>query len=99
MSPVDLIDTFTVLSVRVFSAVVFVMSVWALFEALRASAYAYQSAFKRSKTFWVSVTAACTVFSALACFTGYNSVLTQLAAAVAAGVFMADVRPAVSTRR
>lgn len=79
------------------------MSVWAFSTAVQASDYAYQSAFKRTKRFWVIVTALCLVFSLLSLWTTYrgggSSIFLQLIVATAAGVFLADVKPAVSVRR
>ena len=84
---------------KAFAVAVLVMSAWALLTALQATDYAFTSAGKRTKGFWVAVTAGCTVVSALILLTPFNSLLFQLIVAVAAGVFMADVRPAVRVRR
>lgn len=99
MSPIELVFLVTITIDKAFALVVAVMSVWALVSALSATNYAYESAFKRTKNFWVAVTAGCTVVSLLMLFTNFNSLFLQLIVATAAGVFMADVRPAVTVRR
>lgn len=103
MSPIYLVVMVEFLFNTVFALVVAGMSVWALIVAAQATNYAYQSAGKRTKTFWVAITAACAVFSVLNLVSlspsGGFSWLLQLVAATAAGVFLADVRPAVSVRR
>lgn len=81
------------------SAVVFGLALFALLEALRAPASAYDWSFKRTKSFWLAVTGAAALFSGMmlmqAFFFGGSSIFLQLIAATAAGVFLADVRPAV----
>ena len=103
MSPIILVSLVDTLIGTVFALVIAVMSVWALIVALQATNYAYESAGKRTKTFWVAVTAACAVFSVFSLYTTIlgagSSWLIQLIAATAAGVFLADVRPAVAVRR
>lgn len=79
------------------------VAIFAFIEATRASGYAYQSAFKRTKGFWMGVTGASAVFLVLMAvqasqFVG-GSLFIQLIAATAVGVFLADVRPVVSVRR
>lgn len=85
------------------SLVVAGLSAYALTEAARATGYAYQSAFKRTKGFWLAVTGAATLFSGLTLWQAWNggssSIFMQLVAATAVGVFLADVRPAVAVRR
>lgn len=81
-----------------------VLSLYAFVGAVQASAHAYTFANRRTKGFWVGVTGACAAYSLFATwgiFQGLrvDSLLLQLAAFVAAGVFLADVRPAVSPRR
>lgn len=85
------------------TALVAGLAVFAFVEAVRATNYAYQSAFKRTKGFWVGVTGAAAAFSVLMLLQylaiGNGSIFLQLIAATAAGVFLADVRPAVAVRR
>lgn len=103
MSPILLVVLVVRIIEGLFALVIAGMSVWALISALQATNYAYESASKRTKTFWVAITAACTVFSVLALLTtlrgGSASLLFQLIMATAVGVFLADVRPAVTVRR
>lgn len=81
------------------SALVFGLALFALVEALRAPASAYDWSFKRTKNFWLAVTGAAAFFSGLfltqSLLGGGSSLFLQLIAATAAGVFLADVRPAV----
>lgn len=103
MTPYTLLLLVTHYTNLALAVAVAALSVYALIEAARASSYAYQSAFKRTKGFWVGVTGACTFFSVLTAWMtwigGANSVILQLVAATAVGVFLADVRPAVAVRR
>ncbi|MBM7052242.1 DUF2516 family protein [Rothia sp. ZJ932] len=85
-------------------AVVFTaVGVFALVEAVRASSYAYESAFKRTKGFWVAVATASALALVFNLYTVYlgarSSLFIVLIAVTAAGVFLADVRPAVAIRR
>ncbi len=79
-------------------AVVFVLSVYALVDAARRPARAYASAGKRTKQFWVWVLVAATAvaFVALPWPVGFGFLsFLALGSAVAAGVYLADVRPAI----
>lgn len=85
---------------QLLALVLLVMSVFAFVEAVRASAHAYTFSGRRTKGFWAAVTGASMAYSVFALTApGFNSLLLQLVVAVAVGVFLADVRPAVSTRR
>lgn len=79
--------------------VVFVMCVYALIDAARRPAAAFTSAGKRTKNFWLMVLGAATAvaFVALPYPLGIGGLGFFIAAlaAVAAGVYLADVRPAV----
>ncbi len=103
MSPLQLIF-YVQFFVECIMAVIFCgMGVFAFVEALRATDYAYESAFKRTKKFWMAVTGASAVALVLNLMmlarTGQSSLFIMLIAATAAGVFLADVRPAVAVRR
>ncbi|NLE72470.1 MAG: DUF2516 family protein [Actinomycetales bacterium] len=78
--------------------VVFVLSVYALVDAARRPARAYAAGGKRTKQFWVWVLAAATAVAFVALpppvGLGFLSFLA-LGSAVAAGVYLADVRPAI----
>ncbi|MCL2454463.1 MAG: DUF2516 family protein [Micrococcales bacterium] len=90
-----------------FYGAIFIASVWALVDLLRRPTRAFVDAGKRTKTFWLAILVTATVVSFIAVpFTG-GSVggpvfsFLALGAAVAAVVYLADVRPAVArhTRR
>ena len=102
MSPIFLVSLVDIFIGGIFALALVVMSFWALAVALQASNYAYQSAGKRTKTFWVAVTVACAIFSLLTLVStvggGNTNWLLQLIVATASGVFLADVRPAVAVR-
>lgn len=76
--------------------VVAVLSVMALVDCLRRPADNFRAMGKLSKGAWLGMTAAATVVSVLSIVTASGSSLFTLAAAVVAGVYLADVRPAVS---
>ncbi|MFW0108802.1 DUF2516 family protein [Rothia sp. P6271] len=103
MSPLSIVVYFQWGVSALFALVVAGLSLWALLDAVRATDYAYQSAFKRTKTFWVALTGGSVLASALALLTlsqgGVPNLFFQLFAAIAAGVFLADVRPVVTVRR
>ncbi len=72
--------------------VVFVLAAWALIDAAVRPAVAFVNAGKRTKKFWLLVTGAATAIS----FAGLGGGgFLVIIAAVAAGVYLADVRPAV----
>jgi hypothetical protein len=72
--------------------VVFVLAAWALIDAAIRPATAFVNAGKRTKTFWLLVTGAATAIS----FAGLGGGgFLVIISAVAAGVYLADVRPAV----
>ena len=75
--------------------VVFVLSAWALLDAAVRPASAFVSAGKRTKNFWLVVTGAATAVSFIALPPLGLGGFLVIIAAVAAGVYLADVRPAV----
>jgi len=85
-----------------FAVVAFVLEIWAFVVAVRAPAGAYLAAGKRSKGLWVGLTGAAALIGLstlpLAGAGNFGGLLS-IAALVVAGVFLADVRPAVSGRR
>ena len=87
--------------------VVAVLALLAVFDCLRCSAVQFERAWKRTKTFWLALTggaAVVSVFSAVFStltllavgVPGTGSLILMLIAATIAGVYLADVRPAVS---
>ncbi|MBT0993951.1 DUF2516 family protein [Cellulomonas sp. DKR-3] len=86
----------------VFLLVIFGLAVWALVDAAVRPAGAFVSAGKRTKNFWLAILVAATVLSFLTCPPLYLlPIFLALLSAVAAIVYLVDVRPAVApyTRR
>lgn len=80
--------------------VAFGLEVWALTHALRMPAQSFEAADKRTKTFWSAILAAAVVIGFL-CIPppiglSILPVLCLLLAVVPAGIYLADVRPAVN---
>ena len=73
--------------------VAFGLSLWALVDAGSRPAGAFTSAGKRTKTFWLVLTALATALT----FVGVGGGLSffTLGSAIVAGIYLADVRPAV----
>lgn len=74
---------------------VFAMMVWALIHCARTREDAFPAAGKRTKTFWLALTGGATVVGFIFLLNPFN--IFSLAAIVAAGVYHADVKPAVSS--
>ncbi|MHA7283138.1 DUF2516 family protein [Arthrobacter sp. TMS2-4] len=73
------------------------IEVWALSDCVRRPGTAFEAAFKRTKGFWLAITGGAVVvgmLSVLGGAAGFN--LFQLVAIIAACVYLADVKPAVS---
>jgi hypothetical protein len=89
-----------VLLFLVLALVLFGVEVWALIDCARRPAGAFLAAGKRTKRFWLLLTGAAAAVGFIAIppplglglFTGF----LQFVAVVPAGVYLADVRPAVS---
>jgi len=88
--------------------VVAALSLMAVLDCVRRSAPQFERAWKRTKTFWLALTAGAAVvsvlsavFSTLALFSngfpGQGSLILMLIAATISGVYLADVKPAVSS--
>ncbi|WP_066368761.1 DUF2516 family protein [Herbidospora mongoliensis] len=79
----------------------FGMAVWALIHAIRTPAQAFKSAGKLNKNLWMVFTGLATVFT-LASAAGYmggglNRLnIFAIASIIASGIYLADVKPAVS---
>jgi hypothetical protein len=77
------------------------LEIWAFLDCLRHKANAFEAVSKRTKTFWLALTGGALFVGGLALLTyrGGSPVsalgLFGLAAVTAAGVYLADVRPAV----
>ncbi|WP_336922473.1 DUF2516 family protein [Aquipuribacter sp. SD81] len=72
----------------------FAICVWALVDALRRPAAAFEYAGKRTKRFWSILLAVAVALAFVSIGGGFFFVVI---AVVAAGVYLADVRPAVRT--
>lgn len=73
----------------------FAMMLWALVDCFRTRPDAFPAAGKRTKQFWLLLTGGATLIGFLFMFSPFN--LFNLIAIVAAGVYHADVRPAVKS--
>lgn len=72
---------------------VFAMMVWALVDCARTRADAFPAAGKRTKQFWLLLTGGATLIGFIFLTHPFN--IFNLVAVVAAGVYHADVKPAV----
>lgn len=80
------------------AVVAFGLAAWALIDAAIRPAGAFVSADKRTKGFWCLVTGGATLLAFLGIPSGGGggALLLMLLGGVPAGVYLADVRPAVS---
>jgi len=69
------------------------MQVFALVDAIRRRQDAFPAAGKQTKTIWLAILGVATAIGFISLFAPLN--LFNLIAVVAAGVYLADVRPAV----
>lgn len=79
-----------------FLLVVFALCVWALVDLLLRPASAFTSAGKRTKNFWLLILAVATFFSFLALPPLQLLRFLGLISAVAAIVYLVDVKPAIA---
>ncbi|MDI9580095.1 MAG: DUF2516 family protein [Actinomycetales bacterium] len=86
------------------SVTAFVMSVWALVHAVRIPARAFAAAGKQTKQLWLIILGFATLFTFAAAVnyggigTGLPNIFT-IAAIIASGIYLADVKPAVTMYR
>ncbi|RAX48869.1 DUF2516 domain-containing protein [Arthrobacter sp. AQ5-05] len=73
-----------------------VLALLALVDAVRHPAANYQRENKRTKSFWMGMTAAATLVCVLSVLSGGGGGIFQLIGACIACVYLADVKPAVS---
>lgn len=86
------LDSAQAIVVLLLGLAAFCMEVFAFVEALRHPAPAYAAAEKLTKTWWVAITAVAMLIG----FVSLRNVFgVGLIAVVGAGVFLADVRPAI----
>ncbi|WP_394159853.1 DUF2516 family protein [Galactobacter valiniphilus] len=76
--------------------VVAVISVWALVDCLRRPAANFPAMGKLSKPAWMGITGVAAIVSVVGVIFMSPSSIFMIAAAVGAGVYLADVKPAVS---
>lgn len=83
--------------------VAFGVQLWALIDCVRNKPVTFQRAFKRTKGFWLGITAVATAIGLISLPLGGAMISTlgilNVAAVVAAGVYLADVRPALADAR
>lgn len=80
------------------SVVVLALAAFALLDSLRRPAGAFTYAEKRTKGFWVGISALATLLAFLALPSSGGApggLLFSMLGAIAAGIYLADVRPAV----
>lgn len=81
----------------------FGVQVWALIDCVRNKSVTFQRANKRTKGFWLAITAVATAIGLISLPLGGAMLsslgILNLAAVTAAGVFLADVRPALAESR
>lgn len=77
------------------------IELWALVDCLQRKPATFEATFKRTKSFWLGMTGAAAGIGALTAWVGPAGLfgLLQLAAIIAACVYLADVKPAVSEVR
>lgn len=84
-----------------------VLCLMAAFDCLRRTAPQFERAWKRTKTFWLALTGAAAAVSVIGAVSstlillrygvpGSSSLILMLIAATIAGVYLADVKPAVA---
>ncbi|HWC22229.1 MAG TPA: DUF2516 family protein [Flexivirga sp.] len=77
----------------VLGVVLFAMQVFALVDCIRQRSDAFTAAGKLSKPAWLAITAVATMIGFLVILSPIS--IFEIAAVVAAGVYLADVRPAL----
>lgn len=74
------------------------IELWALADCAKRNPATFEATFKRTKGFWLGITGGSAAVGALTAFVGAVGLfgLLQIVAVVAACVYLADVKPAVS---
>ena len=88
-------DTAQAMVLLVLNVGAFVLAAFALIDAVRRPAAAFEYAGKRTKTFWALLLGVATALAFVSI--GGSIGLLVIVSVVAAGVYLADVRPAVRT--
>ncbi|KRF09392.1 DUF2516 family protein [Arthrobacter sp. EH-1B-1] len=83
---------------RVLGYLALAIELWALVDCARRKPASFEATFKRTKSFWLGLTAGSAAIGALTAYFGGFGLfgLLQLVAIIAACVYLADVKPAVS---
>ncbi|GAA2175094.1 hypothetical protein GCM10009784_16110 [Arthrobacter parietis] len=83
---------------RVLGYLALAIELWALVDCARRQPASFEATFKRTKSFWLGLTAGSAAIGALTAYFGGFGLfgLLQLVAIIAACVYLADVKPAVS---
>ncbi|SDI42318.1 Protein of unknown function [Arthrobacter subterraneus] len=83
---------------RVLGYVALGIELWAFIDCIQRKPASFEATFKRTKSFWLGLTAGAAAIGALTALFGGIGLfgLLQLAAIIAACVYLADVKPAVS---
>lgn len=72
------------------------IAVWAFLDVVRRKPAEFESSYKRTKGFWLGLTGAAAAVGLLSCLRPGTLLPFTLAALVAASVYLADVKPAIS---
>ncbi|CEA06580.1 hypothetical protein BN1051_00020 [Arthrobacter saudimassiliensis] len=96
----ELVLIFQGLLYRALAFVALGIELWAFIDCVRRRPSDFERAFKRTKTFWTALTAGAAAVGVLGALSGgVGLLLFQLAAVIAACVYLADVRPALNEPR
>ena len=75
------------------------IELWAFIDCVRRPAASFEASLKRTKGFWMAITGGAAVVGIFSAFYSLGFDLFKLVAVVAACVYLADVKPAVSEIR
>ena len=80
--------------------VALVIELWAFLDCVRRKPADFERAYKRTKGFWLGVTGGASAVGVIAVtLPSLSLLLFQLAAVIAASVYLADVKPAMGSSR
>src|SRR5690349_15344951 len=94
------LGTFQGIVLLILSLVVFLLEIYALVDAVRQKTAAFPAAGKLTKPIWLGILGVATAVGFISLGNGLMALgFLNILGAVAAGVYLADVRPAVSRYR